>query len=290
MRIVSFFLLGFLATASVRAQTEIYEFEDVSGTWTKANSPYIVMGEAIVPNGETLIIEPGVVVRFVTGDNREYNEEDFALGFLRVYGTLKAEGTEKEPILFTRDGDEGLWGCIHINSFNKKSTLKWCVIEYAHYIREVVDEGTGDYDNSTGAISFYGSGGRVENCVIRNSWAAINAKNGSQPIVSHCTIVDNEYALESNASGFHGATKIKADNCILHFNQNGFFISEEGGVSLAYSYVDKDQWDDNIDDKGNNIPEGEGPQFIDLAKKDYRLKKKSPCRKKGKDGTNMGAF
>jgi hypothetical protein len=290
MRILPLVLFCFLAAAHARAQTEIYDFEDVSGTWTKANSPYLVMGEAIVPNGETLIIEPGVEIRFLTSDNREYNDEGFEMGLLRVYGTLKAEGTEKEPILFTRDGDEGQWGCIHIISMNKKSTLKWCIVEYAHYIREVVDDGSGDYDNSTGAISFYGSGGRVENCVIRNSWAAINAKNGAQPVVSHCTIVDNEYALESNADGSNGTTRIKVDNCILHFNNNGFFISETDGVSLSYTYVDKDQWDENIEDKGNNIREGMGPQFVDLNKQDYRLKKKSPCRKKGKEGTNMGAY
>ena len=37
---------------------------DVSGTWTKANSPYNINGEITIPNDSTLTIEPGVEVVF----------------------------------------------------------------------------------------------------------------------------------------------------------------------------------------------------------------------------------
>ena len=37
---------------------------DISGTWTAADSPYVVGGHITVPYGETLDIEPGVEVRF----------------------------------------------------------------------------------------------------------------------------------------------------------------------------------------------------------------------------------
>jgi hypothetical protein len=291
MRVTLFLLSALLTAAAANAQTEIYDMEDVSGTWTKANSPYIVLGEAIVPDGQTLTIEPGVEVRFATSEERDYSSDDFEMGILRVFGTLKAVGSQTDPILFTRDGRRGQWGCIHIQSGNKKSLIKWCIVEYSHYIQGLVfdpdDEST---DNSTGAISFYGSGGRVENCVIRNSWAAINAKNGASPVIDHCTIVENEYALESNADGPRGTTKIKASNCILHGNENGFFITESDGVSLAYTFVDEGQWDDNIEDGGNNIKKGKDPLFEDMDDENYKLKKKSPCRKKGADRTNMGAY
>lgn len=35
----------------------------VSGTWTAAGSPYHIMGDIEVPNGEVLVIEPGVSVK-----------------------------------------------------------------------------------------------------------------------------------------------------------------------------------------------------------------------------------
>ena len=37
---------------------------NVSGTWTVANSPYVVTGDIFVQNGESLTIESGVEVRF----------------------------------------------------------------------------------------------------------------------------------------------------------------------------------------------------------------------------------
>lgn len=283
-------LLLTLLTGQVWAQTEIANGESVSGKWTKQNSPYIVLGEVTVPKGKTLRIEPGVEVRFLTSDNREYQDDNFELGILRVSGILKAEGTAKEPIRFTRDGDEGQWGCIHIFSGDAKSVIKWCIIEYSHYVRELVEAEDG-YDNATGALSFYASGGRVENCLIRKSWAAINAKMGAQPALSHCTIVENEYGLESNRNPVvGGSTLIEAESCILFDNANGFFVSEVGGVAVSHSFVQDGQWDDNVNDVGDNITDSDDPGFSNPDKKDFRLKKKSVCKGKGKDGTNMGAY
>ena len=37
---------------------------NVSGTWSKAQSPYIVNGDLTIPDNQKLIIEPGVEIRF----------------------------------------------------------------------------------------------------------------------------------------------------------------------------------------------------------------------------------
>lgn len=37
---------------------------DVSGTWTVSGLPYLINGDITVPAGQTLTIEPGVVVNF----------------------------------------------------------------------------------------------------------------------------------------------------------------------------------------------------------------------------------
>jgi hypothetical protein len=68
-------------------------------TWTLAGSPYVLAGDATVTEDTTLTIDPGVVVRSAPGAR------------LFVAGTLKATGTEADPIVFRRDGTEK-WGGI----------------------------------------------------------------------------------------------------------------------------------------------------------------------------------
>nr|MBC8385923.1 hypothetical protein [Candidatus Cloacimonadota bacterium] len=55
------FISIILSSAILFAETIIQPGE-VSGTWTFENSPYLIEGEITVPDGETLNIEPGVLV------------------------------------------------------------------------------------------------------------------------------------------------------------------------------------------------------------------------------------
>ncbi len=107
--------------------------ENVSTTtWTKASSPYRITGTVVVPEGETLTIEPGVDVLFEATygdelDNDRCPDEDMppgtcwaigekpsALYGMRVIGTLIAEGTPTDSIRFLRThalrGGIEFWG------------------------------------------------------------------------------------------------------------------------------------------------------------------------------------
>ncbi len=70
------------------AQTTITSFSQVAGTLTKSASPYYVKGNVFVPKDSTLIIEPGVQIRF---------DGKFQLS---VYGNIKALGAEGDTIRF----------------------------------------------------------------------------------------------------------------------------------------------------------------------------------------------
>ena len=65
-----------------------------SGTWVYAKSPYIVTNNVLVPKGETLIIEPGVVVKFA--------------GYYKFHvdGILIAKGLTGKRIVFTSFNDK----------------------------------------------------------------------------------------------------------------------------------------------------------------------------------------
>ena len=51
-------------TLSLKAQTFISGTITTNTTWTKINSPYIVTGNVVVDPGNTLTIQPGVLVKF----------------------------------------------------------------------------------------------------------------------------------------------------------------------------------------------------------------------------------
>jgi len=97
---------------------------DISGTWTAEGSPYIVTGDIEVQTGDSLIIEPGVEVRF--------NENTGVI----VNGSLNAEGTVSDSILFTSSQPNpqlGDWTGIQING---SAELIFCSIEYGNHFSD----------------------------------------------------------------------------------------------------------------------------------------------------------
>ena len=63
-----------------------------SGTLYLTNSPYVVISDLFVSGGQTLSIEPGVVVQFTNVNIGAF-----------IGGALIARGTSGSPILFTSD-------------------------------------------------------------------------------------------------------------------------------------------------------------------------------------------
>lgn len=126
------FILCFISILSLSAQTQISE-GNVSGTWTKANSPYHVNGNIDVSMNSTLTIEPGTEVYFT--DQYEFN----------VHGQLIAEGTETDSIFFHADslGSQDSWPyytgfwygiTFHATDSSNQATsvLKYCKVSHCY--------------------------------------------------------------------------------------------------------------------------------------------------------------
>jgi hypothetical protein len=193
-----------LFSYDLSAQT--YVQGNVSGTWTTAGSPYIAINHLTVPSGQTLTIQPGVVVKLGLGLN------------LTVGGTLNAIGTASDSIRVTTTQAVpaiGQWGQVIVSG---SGTLQYCVIEY-------------------GGVTIQTSGSNVAltiiNTLIRNNYGTV--LSGANTSIRNCIVQGNsgvgvaldqgavaqECDITNNGTGIQSGTGITVIKCSLINNGSG---------------------------------------------------------------------
>jgi len=249
--IILFLLL--IESQRAYAQTEI-PAGDVSGIWTKANSPYNINGEITIPNDSTLTIEPGVEVVF-TGHYK-----------FNVQGRLLAIGTETDTIVFTINDTTGFhipnipdggWGGMeleYIASSNDSTIFEYCCFQYGKNagggaINSNIDKlrishclfrnnlcfRTEPLSGSGGAIYIWGS-----NPVIEYSEFCLNKAvypgSALSIILSSDALIRNNHFHHNNSSApigiYQSASPTFINNLIEenHSNNNGIiYFSNDGG-------------------------------------------------------------
>lgn len=178
----------------INAQTYINN-DTVSGTWTKALSPYIINNDILIPSDSLLVIESGVKVKFA-GTFK-----------LTVDGNIKAIGTKTDSIYFTSLNSEIRWNGIEINNTNSnslESIIEYGVIEYAG---DTISDGYGhgysyDYGFTIKNGSLFLTGYapiKILNSIIRNNKAcnagAIYLNNSKVKLIN--TKIENNEGLST---------------------------------------------------------------------------------------------
>jgi len=278
---------------------------EVSGTWSRAQSPYFVSGDISIPKKGKLIIEPGVKVMFAGPYGLTVGEN----------ARLAAEGTENLSIEFTAWNRDTGWTGLRFLDSGSNDILRYCSISYSKKNAGFITEyGLDANENSYGgAVYCYSSDPTITNCKITNN---TGDKGGaiycdqSYPIISN-TVIANNISLGGQPQcggiciGDSGEPEIV--NCTIVNNSPGGIFTQSGeDVDVTNTIVwGNDRYQiqtvrstatvsfcdiqDGYDGQGNidadpcffNPSPGVGPQY-DGSAANWMLKSSSPCINSGK--------
>jgi hypothetical protein len=133
-------------------------FVNKDATWKKLNVPYYIGNGLQVGSdaGATLTLLPGVILEF------DYNHKlNVGHDWTTQKGTLIANGTASNPIIFTKSTQTGKWGGVHFSLYTgANSIMNYCQVrnaDYPTYVKAVPLSGVPVLSNCTFADgSYYG--------------------------------------------------------------------------------------------------------------------------------------
>ncbi len=254
--LMSFIWLSQLSGAQTLVSGGIF----ANTTWSLANSPYVLTGPIVVFPGNTLTLEPGVVVKvqfkgFNTG----------LMSYIELRGSMQANGTLAAPIKFEAElpSTDYTWRGIEIKSkqggtftgsnFELNNTLYGISSDKIYYDTVTFNQCTFKHNNFgislAGAIklsncTFINNGAAmasmttfggvdVSNCNFQNNGVCfttlsnpINVRNsqfvGGRAAIMQCTGKVENCTFQQNESAIEYCYGLELKNCILQ--QNGIAI------------------------------------------------------------------
>lgn len=127
-----------------------------TATWKKLEAPYYINSQLHVGSaaGTSLTLSPGTVLKFESVGS-------MLVGYNGT-GTLIAEGTEADSIVFTSgrtSPNKGDWGGVYFLGGNSSSSLKYCKFEY----------GGQNFSNKLAPVRVESTSVTITNCKFKNS-------------------------------------------------------------------------------------------------------------------------
>lgn len=218
---------------------------DVSGTWDIGASPYHIEGEITVPEGEVLVIDPGVEIVF--GGHFKF----------QIRGQLLAVGTVQDSILFTAEDAVTGWHSLRfldtVTTEQPASQLTFCRIEHGHAYGPCPDSSGGGVYMNHAALS-------MSHCLVVENRVSSGTGNWggagifsdfSSPIIEDCEIAWNSTPGDGGGIYLYWSPATLVRNSI-HDN-----TGNRGGGVVAFSYSSADITENLI--QGN---QGEGAVYL----------------------------
>ncbi len=207
------------------AQTSIPS-GNVSGTWTLASSPYLIQGNIIIPDGQTLTIESGVTVKF---------QGTFKI---LVMGRLLSIGTVTDSVTFIPADTSNGWGGIRFDdtpATNDSSKIVYCKLYYGKATGlSPYDCGGALYIKNFSKVII--NKNHISNCKSYNAGGGIYCQN-SNVVISN-NIISNNSAYGGGAPYGGGiyctdGSPIITDNIIL----NNSSQANGAGIFFAMNFM-----------------------------------------------------
>ena len=149
-----------------------------------------VLGHLTVASGTTLTIEPGTILNLPANTSLR-----LPAGIsLHIYGTLNAQGTSTNKILFDREGNSGRWGSIIFNnSSSSNSILDNTIIKNGIEIRcfnnANVTIQNSIIDECEQGVYIYNAAPKIKNNMITPYYHGIYGEgNGQSPLIQSNSI------------------------------------------------------------------------------------------------------
>lgn len=228
--------------------------EDV--TWTFAGSPYIIVNDLTIEQGGSLLIEPGVEVRFepmAKGSGYDQAKAELIVrGSLRVLGSSSLE----KDVLLTSNAERPLpgdWAGIRFER-GGRGELQYATIEYAdqgvccYFTEDVILEGNAIRYCTYSGISVHNSSAEITSNLITDNRGHGLLASSATLLVQGNLIADNEgHGISwSNSDKKHSAISGNTINynglCglyLYHFYGlvQGNYIADNGrnGISVVQS-------------------------------------------------------
>lgn len=212
--------------------------------------PYILFDDLSINRNSTIVIDPGVVIK-----------TDYDIN-VNVYGTLKAVGTEEEPIVITSiaddfyggdtngDGEESLpdpwgwgdWEDVYFGQFSSASELKNVTVKYGDDIYldsvDLIDLYKINIENNIGAFYIYNGNVKLENSTLKNNNDGIIIYKGSLDL-------RNSSVLNTRNSGGINAWQAReiniAGNTIGGNDWNGIYL-DSASTTITGNFILGNYW------------------------------------------------
>lgn len=206
--------------------------------------PYTIMGDITVKgtdgadNLTTLTIEAGTRLQFDYFSMAGLYVSDYS-----TPGSLVANGTQENPVIFTSGRENPLpgdWNNINFNSNSQNCLLNYARIEYggAYYMGGIYIESNADLDiqnstiinNAADGIYIYGGDITIFDSIIAdNAGCGIYAESGSLDMINTTVRNNNSYGIYI----FDGLASNITNSSIFGHSSYGLYVEDYGQIVVA---------------------------------------------------------